>query len=124
MREGPKRKRSTNIDEQSSSDHEVLKFATSTRKVCKKYIQPWLMRFLSVIKFVECVYHSSLEHFISNETLRKADIQYVQSDRQNEWHQSMDPNRIYVVGSKASETASTTATMRIPLQYEAMLPAP
>ena len=67
------------------------------------------MRFLSVINFVECVYHSSLEHFISNETLRKADIQYVQSDHQNEWRQSMDPNRIYVVGSKAVENASTTA---------------
>ena len=52
-REGPKRKRSANIDEQSSSDHEVLKSATSTRTVCNKYIQPWIMRFLYVINFVE-----------------------------------------------------------------------
>ena len=67
-REGPKRKRSANIDEQPPSDHEALKPAASTRKMCKKYIQPWLMHCLSVINFVECVYHRSFGHFISKMT--------------------------------------------------------
>ena len=96
----------------------------STRKVCKKYIQPWIMRFLSVINLVECVYHSYFALFIRNATLRKAEIQYVQSDHQNEWHQCMAPTRIYAVGSKAAENASTTATMRTPLLYEAIPLAP